>query len=378
MRFLKKISNSLFSTSAAGLYLILMAASIGTATFVENDYGTSSAQKIIFKTSWFELLLVLFGITLIANIIRFRMVQQKKWTILTFHSAMVIIILGAGVTRYFGSEGMMGIREGDASNTFLSSNTYLQFEAIQNGRKYRFDEPVLFAALGDNHLKKSYRLGNEDIEVEVLDFMPNPTETIVEDEAAGVPVLKIVIGGANGREEFPVRPARFARIPASPAGSACETGNLKADQSAKGCRLATLSARAAIPLLDRATARRKSAPACKALAACRKAPKPGRPPPSCPCRSPASRHFPSHTLRSRERDFASLPIARRCRRTHCCTRRPQKTTPRRTLEDLHRRSPCKYHNSRKIQYKTDRSLAHSSWTHQRERQWQPPGERSYA
>ncbi len=205
MRFLKKISNSLFSTSAAGLYLILMAASIGTATFVENDYGTSSAQKIIFKTSWFELLLVLFGITLIANIIRFRMVQQKKWTILTFHSAMVIIILGAGVTRYFGSEGMMGIREGDASNTFLSSNTYLQFEAIQNGRKYRFDEPVLFATLGDNHLKKSYRLGNEDIEVEVLDFMPNPTETIVEDEAAGVPVLKIVIGGANGREEFPVR-----------------------------------------------------------------------------------------------------------------------------------------------------------------------------
>ena len=205
MKFLHKISNTLFSTSAAGLYLILMAAAMGAATFVENDFGTSSAQKIIFKTWWFELLLVLFGITLIVNIVRFRMVQQKKWTILTFHAAMVVILLGAGVTRYFGSEGMMGIREGDSSNTFLSSETYLQFEAIQHDRKFRFDEPVLFATLGNNHLKKSYRLGDEDIQVEVLNFIPNPSETIVEDEVAGVPVLKVVIGGANGREEFPVR-----------------------------------------------------------------------------------------------------------------------------------------------------------------------------
>nr|MBP6827216.1 cytochrome c biogenesis protein CcsA [Saprospiraceae bacterium] len=64
---------------------------------------------------------------------------------------------------------------------------------------------VLFAALGNNHIKRSYRLGNEDIHVEVIDFMPNPTETIIEDETNGVPVLKVVIGGANGREEFPVR-----------------------------------------------------------------------------------------------------------------------------------------------------------------------------
>ncbi len=204
MRFLKKISNTLFSTSAAGLYLLLLAASIGTATFVENDFGTSSAQKMIFKTRWFELLMILFGITLIVNIMRFRMVQQKKWTILTFHAAMIVILLGAGVTRYSGSEGMMGIREGDASNTFLSSETYLQFEAVQQGRKFRFDERVLFATLGDNHLKKSYRLGNDDIGVEVLDFMPNPTEKIVEDQANGIPILKVVIGGANGREEFPV------------------------------------------------------------------------------------------------------------------------------------------------------------------------------
>ena len=47
--------------------------------------------------------------------------QQKKWAILTFHAAMIIILIGAGVTRYFGYEGMMHIREGSSSNSFLSA-----------------------------------------------------------------------------------------------------------------------------------------------------------------------------------------------------------------------------------------------------------------
>lgn len=147
---------------------------IGVATFVENDFGTSSAQKVIFKSKWFELLLVLFSITLIVNIFRFRMVQQKKWSILTFHASMVIIVIGAGVTRYFGSEGMMGIREGSASNSFLSAESYLLFQVMHQGKKYAFDEPVLFATLGDNTLKKEYVIGNQTMTVEVTDFVPNP------------------------------------------------------------------------------------------------------------------------------------------------------------------------------------------------------------
>ena len=204
MNSFKRILNALFSTSAAGLYVLLFAIAIGVATFIENDFGTSSAQKVIFKTHWFELLLILFGISLLVNIFRFRMVQQKKWGTLTFHAAMVIILIGAGVTRYFGTEGMMDIREGSASNSFLSAETYLQFQVQQQGKKYSFDEPVLFATLGDNHIKKTYLIGNQEFTAEVLNFIPNPKETLIED-ANGVPTLKVVIGGANGREEFLVK-----------------------------------------------------------------------------------------------------------------------------------------------------------------------------
>ncbi|MEZ4982396.1 MAG: cytochrome c biogenesis protein ResB, partial [Saprospiraceae bacterium] len=202
MKFLKKLSNYFFSTSAAGLYMILFAAAIGIATFVENDFGTSAAQKVIFKSRWFELLLILFGISLIVNIFRYRMIQQKKWAILTFHASMIIILLGAGVTRYFGYEGVMHIREGSASNSFLSAETYLNFEAMQGGNRYLFNEPVLFASLGKNHFHESYLIGNDNLEVEVMDFIPNPTEVLLEDEANGLPTLKVVFGSANGREEY--------------------------------------------------------------------------------------------------------------------------------------------------------------------------------
>ncbi len=206
MDFLKKLFDRLTSTSAAGLYLILFAAAIGVATFIENDFGTSAAQKTVFKTKWFEALLVLFGATLVTNVWRFRMVRQKKWATLTFHLSMIVILIGAGVTRYFGYEGVMGIREGEAANTFLTAENHISFEAMQaDGRRFKFFEPVLFASLGRNSFKKTYRLGGDELEAELLEFIPNPVENIVEAAGGlGAPILKIVFGTANGREEIPL------------------------------------------------------------------------------------------------------------------------------------------------------------------------------
>jgi len=61
----KKVLPVLFNTRAAGLYIVLFAIAIAVATFVENDFGTSAVQKVIFKSWWFELLLLLFSISII-------------------------------------------------------------------------------------------------------------------------------------------------------------------------------------------------------------------------------------------------------------------------------------------------------------------------
>ncbi|MEO1448166.1 MAG: cytochrome c biogenesis protein CcsA [Bacteroidota bacterium] len=192
---------TLFNTRAAGVYILAFAIAIGVATFVENDFGTSSAQKVIYQAWWFELLLFLFCGSLVYNILKFRMIQQKKWALLIFHASMIVIIIGAGLTRYFGFEGMMHIREGQNSNTFMSRESYLQFTAEKGNQRYTFFEPTNFAALGNNNWQESYSLGGQEVEVEVLDFIANPQQSLIEDPN-GVPALKMVIAGNQGREEY--------------------------------------------------------------------------------------------------------------------------------------------------------------------------------
>lgn len=206
-----KYLTPLFNTRAAGFYIVLFAAAIGIATFIENDFGTSSAQKVIFKSWWFELLLLLFSCSIIVNIFKFRMIQQKKWPLLIFHFAIIIIVIGAGITRYFGFEGIMHIRENNTSNTFQSATTFLNFKARKSNEEYTFDEEVLFATLGNNNWHESFLIGNDLIDVEVKDFIPNPKQ-IVKESIDGKPILKIVVSGANGREEYFISKGETKRI----------------------------------------------------------------------------------------------------------------------------------------------------------------------
>ncbi len=206
-----KFSTPLFNTRAAGLYILLFAAAIGTATFIENDFGTSAAQKVIYKSWWFELLLALFGITIIVNIFKFRMIQQKKWPLLLFHGAIIIILLGAGVTRYFGFEGIMHIRENGTANSFRSSNAFLKFKVNKSNKTFDFDEPVLFASLGNNNWKGEYLIDDDLITVDVKEFIPNPKQLLTES-IDGRATLQVVVSGPNGREEYFINEGQTKRI----------------------------------------------------------------------------------------------------------------------------------------------------------------------
>ncbi len=188
-----------FNTKAAAVYLLVFAASIGVATFIENDYGTSAAQKMVYQAWWFELLLLLFGITVITNIRTFRMIKQKKWALLVIHIAIIVILIGAALTRYLGYEGMMHIRENSSSNSFLSSNNYLKFHVKKNGRDYYFDEPVLFASLGSNKWEESYLIDESLITARVTHFIPNP-KRVLSEASDGKPTLQMAVGGLEGRE----------------------------------------------------------------------------------------------------------------------------------------------------------------------------------
>ena len=142
---------------------------------------------------------------------RYRLVQQKKWASLLFHLAIIVILLGSSVTRYTGTEGMMHIREGETSNQYLSAESFLQFHVTEGSKTYAFEEPTHFSSLSSNKFNESYQIGNTILAIKLVDFIPNPSEKLIESPQ-GQPTLKIVIGGAQGREEYFLKQGEQSQI----------------------------------------------------------------------------------------------------------------------------------------------------------------------
>ena len=88
------------------------ALAIGVATFIENDYGTVAAKATVFNTWWLELCLILLVSIFLFNIYKYKLLSTKRLPVLFFHLSFILIIIGAGITRYIGEEGVMRIREG--------------------------------------------------------------------------------------------------------------------------------------------------------------------------------------------------------------------------------------------------------------------------
>ena len=124
------------------LFLFIIA--IGLATFIENSYDTITARVLIFNTKWFELILVLLVINFTNNISRYKLLSKKKWTMLTIHIGFIVVIIGAGVTRYFGYEGVMLIPEDKAVNNIYSSDPYFQIFAHNEKQQFTFSDKLFF------------------------------------------------------------------------------------------------------------------------------------------------------------------------------------------------------------------------------------------
>ena len=111
-----QIKKQLFSTRLTAVLLFLFLAVLAFGTFFESATNTDTAQRIIYRTHWLELILFLMGINLIGNIFKYKMYRKEKWPSFLYHVSFIVIIIGAAFTRYVGFEGYLHIREGETVN----------------------------------------------------------------------------------------------------------------------------------------------------------------------------------------------------------------------------------------------------------------------
>jgi len=200
----KKLISFLVSTRLTAFLFIVYAFAMAIGTFIENDYGTVTAKILIYNATWFELILVVFVINFLFNIKRYNLLKFNKWPVLMLHISWILIIVGAGVTRYIGYEGVMPIRENATSNSFLSEKTYLTavVDGEVNGEVSRkmLKDDFLFSEHTNNDFSWNYDFKGQDFTIEYIDFIENAKKELIENEN-GEKYLKIVEASKGNRHE---------------------------------------------------------------------------------------------------------------------------------------------------------------------------------
>ena len=194
-----KFTNVLFSFKTTLILLAILAIGAGCATFIENDFGTSSARVLVFNTLWYEAALVLTTINLIGIIIRFKMWKSRPKFI--FHSAFVVILIGAGITRYVGYEGIMQIPQGVTENKMISGEPYLQI-SIQDGDKTYYQEyqkefTTLFSSV--NNFAHTVKFGEKTLQIDYKNYILAKKD----DAKMGLLVVDVTVDGNTKEIKLP-------------------------------------------------------------------------------------------------------------------------------------------------------------------------------
>lgn len=179
------------------LGLLVFLGAIGWATFLESMYDTQTAKIIIYNAGWFEALLVYLGLNLIANIFRYKMYHREKIAMFMFHLSFIVILIGAGITRYFSFEGLMLIREGEKSNFIYSSDPYVWMKINDGKLQYTFSEKHFMSEQTDNYFEIPIEFPNHKtpINIEYVRFDKKMVDSLVIDKKFNTVALEIVTDG---------------------------------------------------------------------------------------------------------------------------------------------------------------------------------------
>lgn len=189
---------------ALGLITFLVA--IGAATMIESVYNIQAAKIIIYNAMWFEVLLVYLGLSLIANIFRYKMYSREKAATLMFHLSFIVILIGAGVTRFISFEGQMRLPEADKETGALRPVDYLystdpKLKMVVDGMDVQFpmNSTKFMSEITDNYFQHEFTLpkSNKKIAIEFLKFQPKHIDSLVVNDTIQEYALEIVTGGMS-------------------------------------------------------------------------------------------------------------------------------------------------------------------------------------
>ena len=200
MSIIDTIYKILISFKTTLILFFIFAAASGVATFIENDFSTQTAQAEVYYTRWFEIVMVLLILNLIGNIIRFKMYRKEKIMIFLFHASFVAILIGAGITRYIGYEGVMPIKEGQSSSWMISTDGHLigEVKDNKNDQVHFLEKKLVMSQVSDKYFKEEFFIRDIPVKVEYSAYHAKADHNITPNangEGAATIELAVAIDG---------------------------------------------------------------------------------------------------------------------------------------------------------------------------------------
>ena len=204
--------------------LVILAVTTGAATLIESHYaglgssqtGRAAAYDLVYDAPWFNALLIVLFVNVALNLVRRMQRGHYALGFLLVHVGILVILVGAGITRWFGFEGYLHIREGQANNVVSSADMYARVRLGET----EAEMPVRLYRPGAQSLSRQVTLEGRTITLGVAEYWPRFERTVVPGEGGFAQVVVSVMEDGGLRQhtlregdEHPLAgvPVRFHR-----------------------------------------------------------------------------------------------------------------------------------------------------------------------
>lgn len=207
MKTLNKIVKFLFSMPFMGILVVFLAFCMAVATFIENRNGTIAAQAVVYQAWWFELSILLVFINILANIVRLKLYNLKRLPIFMFHIAFLVVIIGAALTRFVGTEGIMHIREGETTADYISSDTYFYVKAESRSGSMEKYQKIFISPASKKQVNVAFRLGDDRVRIRSIEYVDGESMKMGSQTGGSshADVMQVRVTINKGSEEVVIR-----------------------------------------------------------------------------------------------------------------------------------------------------------------------------
>lgn len=199
---MKKIATLFLSSKTALFLLLAFALSIGTATFIEDKYDTVTSQVVVYRAWWFNLLIGWMAVNFLGTWVRYRYMLNNPGSLL-FHFGFLMLIVGAAITRFWGYEGLMHIREGENASTFVSAEPYLQMMVTNSKGTFKREEKLQMSQIGSNDFSYSLNAGDEQpVKFKFIQYLNKGALYIRENDPSGTDIVSIKVSAEGSSADI--------------------------------------------------------------------------------------------------------------------------------------------------------------------------------